>query len=71
MQNCRVNASKRTPILATKTYVVDRLNIKNHTDAWCEELCHTDKIPDLAGITQWFANRLIMIRENGEHDLST
>ena len=52
MQNClsRVNASKRTPILATKTYVVDRLNIKNHTDAWCQELCHTDKIPDLAGI---------------------
>ena len=52
MQYClsRVNASKRTPILADKTYVVDRLHIKNHTDAWCQELCHPDKIPDLAGV---------------------
>ena len=47
MQFClrRTNDSKRTPALANTLYVVDRLHIKNHTDAMCGR-----KIPSMNGV---------------------
>ena len=37
-------------VFEDKSFVVDRLHITGHTDEFCRDVCHPDKVPSMKGV---------------------
>ncbi len=61
MQFCfsRLDLTKRKKVFEDKSFVVDRLHITGHTDEFCRDVCHPDKVSSMKGVINTIANKQI------------
>lgn len=46
----RTHRTKRLEEATKVNYIVDRLHIVGHSQAWCKDVCHPDLFPELKGV---------------------